>query len=50
MVSMVACYREVLVSDLGKGNNLLKSDKKVNLMNSNLNTITVWVFELTRLL
>ena len=33
----------------GKGENLLISDQKGNLIYSNLNTIIVWVFELTGL-
>ena len=46
MVSTAACYRVVPGSNPGKGENLLISDLKGNLNNSNLNTIIVWVYEL----
>ena len=36
-------------SNPGMGDNLLIFDQKGNLINSNLNTIMVWVYELTGL-
>ena len=47
MVSKAACNQEGPGSNPGKGENLLISDLKGNLINSNLNTIIVWVYELT---